>query len=140
MTKQDIADKYISLLKPEGFDAKRDKDDDVFFKYEGGSYIILIDPEDTTFFRMSFPNFWEIKSEVERAHLLKCADQANRKVKAAKVFSINDNMWACIESYVGEPEIAIRHLLDNLRCLQIIVKEVSSQMETDDDPLCERHP
>jgi len=45
------------------------------FKFEGNTYFIQIDPEDTDFFRIVLPNFWPVKDDSERQKVLEAVNQ-----------------------------------------------------------------
>ncbi len=95
---------YMEYLKSEGYPAELDDDGDVLFKFEGNTYFIQIDPNDTEFFRIVLPNFWPVKGEDERQKVMKAMNYANAESKTAKVFIVRDNVWASIEIFVATPE------------------------------------
>ena len=91
MTKEQLQKMYVDYLKSEGFSPSLDDDGDVMFKYEGGTYFIIVDEKDQEFFAVLYPNFWEIESENEREQALLAAKEATRSAKVAKVYLIEDN-------------------------------------------------
>ena len=95
---------YMEYLKSEGYPAELDDDGDVLFKFEGNTYFIQIDPEDTEFFRIVLPNFWPVKDDAERNKVLEAMNYANAESKTAKVFIVRDNVWVSIEIFVATPE------------------------------------
>ncbi len=95
---------YMEYLKSEGYPAELDDDGDVLFKFEGNTYFIQIDPNDTEFFRIVLPNFWPLKDDNERQKVLEALNYANAESKTAKVFIVRDNVWASIEIFVATPE------------------------------------
>lgn len=95
---------FADFLHREGFRPEvRTRDHLVFFKYEGKSYAIELDEQDEEFFRIVFPNFWPIEGEEERRRVLLAADHANAKLKVAKVFTVEDNVFATIEMFLADP-------------------------------------
>ncbi len=95
---------YTEYLKSEGYPVELDDDGDVLFKFEGNTYFIQIDPEDTDFFRIVLPNFWPVKDDSERQKVLEAVNYANAESKTSKVFIVRDNVWASIELFVADPE------------------------------------
>ena len=95
---------YTEYLKSEGYPVELDDDGDVLFKFEGNTYFIQIDPEDTDFFRIVLPNFWPVKDDSERQKVLEAVNYANAESKTSKLFIVRDNVWASIELFVTAPE------------------------------------
>ena len=60
------------------------------------------------FFRLVFPNFWEIESDGERAQALGAAQEATADTKVAKVFLVKDNVWASVELFVAADYLKVR--------------------------------
>ncbi len=71
----------------------------VAFKSEGGTFVLYPDEEDTTYFQLVFPNFWNLESAEERARAVVAAGTATERTKSAKVFVQGDNTVAAIESF-----------------------------------------
>ncbi len=76
-----------------------DEDGDVAFKCEGRTHVILIDPDDDTFFNLALPCFWSIESEQERAKVAQVAQFATAQTKVAKVYPTKDNTIAAVEMF-----------------------------------------
>jgi len=95
---------YVSYLIEEGYKPEVDDDGDVRFKQEGKLYFISINEKDPEFFRIVLANIWPIESELERVQVLIAADASNSKSKVSKVFTVKDNVWVCIELFLGSPE------------------------------------
>ncbi len=106
MSTSGASEAYSTFLTNEGYRPTLDSDGDVVFKREGRTYLILIDDADPTFFRLVFPNFWEIESDPERLQVLLAAQSATADTKVAKVFIVGDNVWASVEQFVSEPASA----------------------------------
>ncbi len=104
MTKQEQAEMYRSYLAEEGYVPKVDESGDVVFKVEGQTYVILIDDEDDSFFRLAFPAFWEIESEEERRTVERAAAYVCMNTKVVKVYPMGDDTWATIEAFCEPPE------------------------------------
>ncbi len=54
--------------------------------------------EDPEFFRLVMPNIWPIESEMERLQVLKAMDIANARIKVAKIYMVEDNIWVGVEN------------------------------------------
>ena len=129
MTKQERAEMYRGFLAEEGYVPKIDGDGDVTFKYEGGGYFIGVDEKDEEFFRLVFPSFWSIESEVEREKVAKAALQATAETKVAKVFPVRDNTWASIEMFCSPPEAFKAVFRRSLSALQASVESFREGMQ-----------
>jgi hypothetical protein len=104
MTRERLQRLYSDFLTEEGYKPYLDKDGDVQFKREGRTYFIAVAESDSQFFRVVLANFWEIESEKERAQVIAAADASNGKSKVAKIFTVKDNVWACVELFLRKPE------------------------------------
>jgi len=125
MTKEERVEMYMAFLVEEGFRPKIEDDDDlVSFKYEGRTYYIIIDEEDEEFFRLVYPNFWEIEDESELAEAKEAAMYATAKTKVAKVFiTTNNDVWATVELFCAPPE-TFKSVLS--RCLSAVRSSIES--------------
>jgi hypothetical protein len=94
---------YLEYLRENGYRPQLDGDGDVVFKYEGKTFLIFVDEEDPGFFRLVFPNFWPIEDEAERVRAWQAATEATASTKVAKVFLVEDNVWASVELFMGAP-------------------------------------
>lgn len=130
MDKPSRAKMYRDYLAEEGFTPKIDDDGDVFFKYEGKNYVIIIE-DDEQFFRICFPNFWSIESEEERKKVQEAALYAAAKTKVAKVFPVQDDTWAVIELFCDPPESFSRVFRRSLGALQAGVNNFIEKMHED---------
>ena len=129
MSKEELAEKFSQYLTQEGFAPKIDKDGDVTFKFEGGTYFILISEDDDVFFSLAYPNFWEIESEEERVRAAIAASTATANVKVAKVFPRGDNVWASIEMFLSPMESFQPVFLRSLSALQSGVRRFRDEMK-----------
>jgi len=87
---------YHRYLKEEGYQPAIDGDGDVRFKKEGKAYFIQVDDKDEAFFRICFPNFWEIANDEERSRVLAACDYANALSKVAKIFTVRNDVWGSV--------------------------------------------
>ncbi|MCL4486745.1 MAG: hypothetical protein M1570_01275 [Chloroflexi bacterium] len=78
----------------------------VFFKHEGGTYCLDVDDKDEQYFRLVYPNFWEIGEASDLSHALSAANQVTTLTKAAKVCVRDDGkqVTASIELFFERPD------------------------------------
>ena len=119
---------YHNFLAEEGYRPVIDKDGDVTFKVEGRIYFIQIFEDDDLFFRVCFPNFWEIESDEERQKVLKASNIATRTSKVAKIFTVEDNVWASVELFIGDPDAFKLVFARCLSALQNCVRSFTEKM------------
>lgn len=115
MSKAEI---YLEHLRQEGFVPRLDDDNDVIFKYEGKTFLLSGDDEDKPFFRLLLPAFWEIESEEEECQVMKAMNIVNMRMKAMKLFAVDQNVWASVEMFL-DPFDSFKRVLD--RCLDLLV-------------------
>jgi hypothetical protein len=95
---------YMSYLSDEGYKPEIDPDGDIRYKAEGKTYCIIIDEKDPRYFRLVLANIWKIESEGERRKVLVAVDYSNAQTKVSKSYTLNDNVWVCVELFVTKPE------------------------------------
>jgi len=134
MTRSERAQAYMNILTEEGYRPSLDEDGDVVFKKEGRSYLILIDENDPRFFRLVFPNFWPIESELERARVVQAASATTGKIKVAKVFVVRDDVWATVELFVETPDSAKAVFERSMSVLTEAVDTFAEQMRGGSTP------
>lgn len=78
------------LLWGEGFSPNVDSDGDVVFKYEGGTYYIIVHENDPQYFNINYAGFWEIESPDELIQAAVCASVVTRSRKVVKVYLNSD--------------------------------------------------
>lgn len=125
MTQRELADMYHQYLEAEGYNPEIEEGF-VKFKFEGGTYLVVVDENDEQYFRLIFPNFWPIESEDERQRALAAADHATAETKVAKLFLVRDNVWATIEIFSAEPQ-EFRAVFG--RCIRALKAGVSTFVE-----------
>jgi hypothetical protein len=124
---------FAEFLKAEGYVPTVDTDGDILFKFEGRTYVLLLDDEDTEFFRIVFPNFWEIESDDERRKIEKAALVATSDTKAAKVYPVRDDTWASIEIFAATDEAFQRVFSRSMSALQSVIRNFSEEMKRQSD-------
>ena len=98
------ANSYREYLAELGYRPEVDGDGDIVFKHEGRTYCIILSEKDDTYFQLVYPNFWKIEGAEERAKVILASVTATADTKVAKVYPVNDNVWACIEMFCATPE------------------------------------
>ena len=89
------------------------------FKVEGGTYTITVHEDDLEYFRIIFPNFWEIKSEEERAKASAVIMDVNRTTKIAKVYIESwDDTYIDASVLLNTPEDFKRYFRRMLNIIQ----------------------
>ncbi len=128
MTKQERAEMFRQYLAEEGYSPKIDDDGDVYFKYEGGGYFIIVSEKDEEFFNLLYPNFWSIESEAERAKVNEAALHATAKTKVAKILPRTSNTWAVVEMFCCPPEAFKSVFRRSLSALRAAVENFRTKM------------
>lgn len=97
---------YVSYLGEEGYKAQVDDDGDIYFRFEGRNYYIVVDKKDDMFFRILYNGFWAIENGVELARAAVAADYVNRTCKVAKMYlhANGENVSASVELFLDRPE------------------------------------
>lgn len=100
------ANRLMDFLSREGFRPTLAAPGDVRFKYEGGSYMVRLLPNDDQYVVVTYPNFWRIGGPEEEIRALRAANQATQAIKVAKVAVLEEqhNVWADAELLVTQPE------------------------------------
>ncbi len=103
VVKEDLAALYCDFLRQKGYTPEIDEDGDVVFRDGKNVFVIIIEENDTQFFRLIFPNFWPIESEEERQKARVAAEHVNHKIKVVKCYIQRDNVCAAIEAFFPLP-------------------------------------
>ncbi len=128
MEKKELAEKYISFLAQEGYRPHLDEQHDVVFKKEGWAFVILVDPNDSLYFRVVCPNIWSAEDEKSRCEILAACDKTNFGHKVTKLYFVSNKVWAASEMFLSEPDaykpVFERMLSGVLRAVSYFGKEV----------------
>lgn len=100
MSKDKIAEAYREYLAQQGYRPETTSDGMVSFKYQGRFYYIAADEQDPQFFRLIYPNIYQIKDESDRDIVLEAVGRATGNVRTGKVIVVNDQVWVCSELFV----------------------------------------
>lgn len=133
-TEAKFTDVYVEYLANEGYRPELDKDGDVMFKKESGTYLIMVDKDDAEYFRLSFPNFWPLKTPEDQSKALEACNYANRMSKVAKLTMFPNNVWANIELYVPNREGFKPVFERSLRSLTNAISNFAKRMRGETEP------
>ncbi len=128
-TERELQSLYMNYLSTEGYSPVVDKDGDVKFKYEGRVYFIIVTEKDPEFFQLILPGIWSIENEKERIQVLTAADHTNAKTKAAKIHTVNNNVWVSIEFFMVSREEFKGTFKRNLSALNGGLKNFAIKMQ-----------
>ena len=122
---------YSDYLTQQGYRPTVDSDGDVVFKEEGRIYYIDIDTSDNEYFRLVFPNFWEISGSDELAKAICAANEATRSTKVAKVYVRGDGKEtsASIEMFFSNPDQFKAVFTRSMSALKTAVKHFVDEMK-----------
>lgn len=132
MTQGERREMYRAFLISEGFEPNEDSDGDLWFKYQGGNYLIGVSETDEQFFQIGYPGFWPIESSDELTNATLAAMVATGVTKVAKVYVWKDakNVSAAIEMFCAPPEAFKPVFGRSLGALQSAVKSFTDVMES----------
>jgi hypothetical protein len=121
----------MSTLTDLGFRPEIDSDGDIRFMYEGGSYYIT-DNCDETYLYLMYPGFWTLDDTNEQLAGLMAANSTNRQVKASKVLLSKDLSAATvtIECLIRDASDVKSFLMRALRCIQQARKIFRDEMQS----------
>ena len=122
------AELYEEYLRQEGFSPTVDGDGDVIFKFEGRTYILFGNEGDTQFFRLAFPNFWEIESDEEEHRVERAAMDVNKSMKVVKIHTAGKNTWVSVELLIDPPENFTGIFQRSLRMIREAVQEFRTRV------------
>ncbi|WP_199777070.1 hypothetical protein [Deinococcus sp. NW-56] len=123
----------LDFLAEEGFRPHLDDDGDVYFKYEGGTYLVITATDEPTVLTLVLPYFWPIEDAAERTRALEAAMFAQRQVRIGRVTVLDDNVSASVNAYLPD-ETSFRAVLlsslDGLKYLALKFREhMHAQLE-----------
>jgi len=121
----------MDFLAQEGYQPSIDSEGDVKFKAEGRTYYVIVDEEDETYFRLLFPNFWDIGSTEELTRALLAANHATMRTKVAKVYVHDDgkDTSAAIEMFIDPPGDFKLTFNRSMRALMVSVNTFVEKMK-----------
>jgi hypothetical protein len=132
VTRSYLQDMYMEFLKEQGYTPNIDDDGDIRFKYEGGTYYIIVDENDATFLHILYPYFWEIESPEELARAKDVVSYVNRTTKIAKIYLVRDDVDLSIsaETLLNRPEDFKNCFIRMLRCIKTARNDFRDEMNS----------
>lgn len=103
---------YDIVSKMSAFNTHIDEDGDMIIDFDYGSYLLTFDDSDG-FLSLTFPNFYAIESYSDRLNVLNICDEINKKVKAVKLYTFKDEVFASVEMFYPK-EDEIEKLIERL--------------------------
>ena len=100
----------LEFLADEGFRPKLDDDGDVYFKYEGSTYMVIANHGDATVLSVLLPYFWPLEDPAERARALEAAMHAQATIRIGRVMVLDENVSASVNAYLPD-ETSFRAVL-----------------------------
>ncbi len=128
VTKDERAQLYVEFLEEQGFRPQIDEAGDVAFRFEGGYYVITIDPDDDEFFQLLFPSFFTLRGDEDRRRAAPAAVVAAARTKVVKVYAAGDRVHAAAEAFCSPPESVRPVLLRMLGAIQAAVHQFHEAM------------
>jgi hypothetical protein len=124
------AERYLTFLAEEGYRPRIDANGNVAFKCEGRSYVIEIDEKDEMYFRLVYPNFWEIESDEELSRVKEVALAVTAEHKVVKIYPVKDTTTcATVELFCFPPETFTDVFDRCLRTLRIGSEKFVAKMQ-----------
>lgn len=65
---------------------ERDEDDDLWFRYQGHSFVLCFNEQDPDYLVLQLPGFYSVTSQIRRAVVIEACVEATRAVKLVKVY------------------------------------------------------
>jgi len=118
----------LDFLTEEGFRPKFDEDGDVYFKYEGSTYVVIANHGDATVLSLLLPYFWPLEDTAERARALEAAMHAQANIRIGRVTVLDDNVSASVNAYLPDEASFRAVLLRSVDGLHFLAEAFRDQM------------
>jgi len=122
------ANDLLEHLAEEGFRPKLDEDGDVYFKYEGATYVVIANHGEATVLSILLPYFWSLEDAAERTRALEAAMHAQGQVRVGRVMVLDDNVSASVNAYLPDAQSFRAVLLRSLDGLHYLAKVFRDHM------------
>lgn len=101
-----VTELVLESLRNEGFRPQIDETNgNILFKYQMYTFIFFNNDDDQEFFQLALPNIYDV-TEDNRELILEAANKVNCGTKVAKIFIVDDTLWASFESILDHsPEV-----------------------------------
>jgi hypothetical protein len=104
MTKMEYAQRLKSVLTNEGFETSIDEDNDLQFKIEGETFVVMPTDDDNMFFQMYYLVSLPYNPKSQRSKALSICNDINFEYKAVKFLAGKARVFAKIELLTLEQE------------------------------------
>jgi hypothetical protein len=104
MTGEKVKENHMEFLRGQGFFPTLDDDGDICFPFEGRSYHLIVDEDDPEYFQLARVNIWSIDSEEERVKAEAVTLDLNGRIKCAKLYVTEDDVWVTCELFCNPIE------------------------------------
>ena len=118
----------LDFLAEEGFRPKLDEDGDVYFKYEGATYVVIAGHGDATILTVLLPYFWPLEDAAERTRAMEAAMNAQKSVRIGRVTVLDENVSASINAYLPDEQSFRAVLLRSIDGLHYLAKAFRDHM------------
>lgn len=110
----------IDFLAEEGFRPKLDEDGDVYFRFEGHTYVLMTGSDEPAVLILVLPSFWPLDDAAERGRALEAAMYAQRHVRIGRVTVFEDTVSASVNAYLPDADSFRAVLLSSLEGLKYL--------------------
>lgn len=118
----------LDFLAEEGFRPHLDEDGDVYFKYEGSTYLVITRSDEPTVLVILLPYFWPLEDGAERTRAMEAAMFAHRNVRIGRVTVTEDNVSASVNAYLPDADSFRPVLLSSLDGLKYLALKFREHM------------
>ena len=118
----------LDFLAEEGFRPKLDEDGDVYFKYEGATYVVIAGHGDATILTVLLPYFWPLEDAAERTRAMEAAMNAQKSVRIGRVTVLDENVSASINAYLPDEQSFRAVLLRSIDGLHYLARVFRDHM------------
>lgn len=110
----------LDFLAEEGFRPGLDDDGDVYFKYEGSTYVVITSSDEPTVLVVLLPYFWPLDDAAERTRALEAVMFAHQHVRIGRVTVLQDNVSASVNAYLPDADSFRAVLLSSVEGLKYL--------------------
>ena len=94
----------LDFLTEEGFRPRLDEDGDVYFKYQGMTYVVITRGNEPTVLQILLPYFWPLEDTGARLRAMEAAMDAHKQVRIGRIIVWDDNVSATVNAYLPDED------------------------------------
>ena len=116
----------LDFLTEEGFRARLDEEGDVYFKYQGMTYVVITRDNEPTVLQILLPYFWPLEDALTRTRAMEAAMDAHKTVRIGRIIVWEDNVSATVNAYLSDEDsfrAVLLHSVDGLAYLAQYFRE-----------------